>query len=187
LHTYHDRARRETRQRFNCVVFVLFLATMLGFLGYNSWQKHRLQTRHRHMTMLENQLTASTPLLNPETVLVLAAKAKEATERLNRYSERYTGMAVIAELSRRTPVDIDMTRMAIRLPSRAAADESGRRVLSITGIVRGDRLNLEPSLAAYMVQMKSSPLLAEPKIIEKTFEMLDGREVLRFTAELEIL
>jgi len=187
LQSYHDRTRRESRQRYNFFVFALFLLTMLGFLGYNSWQKHDLQSRYRRMTQLEEELTASAPLLNPETVLVLATKAKEATTRLNHYSERYTGMAVIAELARKAPDDIFMTRMAIRLPRDTATPEAKpRRLLSLDGIVRGDRLNLEPALAAFMVQMKTSPLLAEPKIIAKSFEMLDGREVLRFTAELEI-
>jgi hypothetical protein len=35
--------------------------------------------------------------------------------------------------------------------------------------------------------MKASPLLGAPRIIDKSFEMLDGREVLRFAAELEII
>lgn len=187
LQSHHDRSRRESRQRFNCVVFALFLLTMLGFVGYNSWQQHELQKRFHHLTQLENELAAASPLLNPETVLVLAAKAKEATDRLLRYSQRYTGMAVVAELSRQTPADIRMTRLGIRLPRDAATgDESPGRTLAIGGIVRGDRLTLEPSLAAYMVQLKASPLLAEPKIIDKSFEMLDGREILRFSAELEI-
>ena len=187
LETYHHRTRRESRQRFNCGVFGLFLLTMLGFLLYNTWQQRDLQARYQRMTQLQNELAAASPLLNPETVLVLAAKAKEATARLHRYSERYTGMAVIAELSRKTPDDIFMSRMAIRLPQDEAESEGKPpQSLSIGGIVRGDRLNLEPALAAFMVQMKTSPLLAEPKITEKSFEMLDGREVLRFAAELEI-
>ncbi len=188
LQTYHDRSKREKRQLFNSILFGFFLLAMLGFLAFTGWQKHHLLARHKQMLSLQQQLEESVPLLNPETVLILGTKVKEATGRLARHSDKYRGMAIIAELSRMTPADILMTKVAIRLPRREnTAEEKPRRVLAIGGIIRGERLNLEPTLAAYMVQMKASPLLAEPRIVDKSFEMLGGREVLRFTAELEII
>jgi Tfp pilus assembly PilM family ATPase len=188
LQTYHDRSKREKRQFFNCVLFGLFLLSMLGFLGYTGWQKHHLLAKHKQTIHLQQALEEFSPLLNPETVLILAAKAKEATGKLTQHSDKYRGVAVIAELSRMTPADILMTKIAIQLPHRNdSVEEKPRRVLAIGGIIRGERLNLEPTLAAYMVQMKASPLLTEPRIVDKSFEMLDGREVLRFTAELEII
>jgi hypothetical protein len=188
LQTHHERAKRETRQVFNAVVFGLFLLIMLAFVGYNSWQKHSLLAQHRQITHLQKELESFVPLLKPETVLVLAAKAKEANTRLNDYTEKYRGMAIIAELSRLTPEEIAMSRMAIRLPRQVEGDEATpRRILSIGGIIQGERLNLEPALADYMVRMKTSPLFSDPRIIDKSFEMLDGREVLRFTAELEVI
>jgi len=189
LQTFHDRSRREKRQLFNSILFGLFLLAMIGCLVYNGMQKHNLLVRHRHMTQLQEQLAGFSPLLNPETVLVLGAKAKEATTRLTRYGKKYRGMAVIAELSRLTPADIAMTDMAIRLPRRTVngEDPPPRRVLSIAGVIQGQRLKLESTLAAYLVQMKASPLFTGPRIIEKSFEMLGGQEVLRFRAELEVL
>lgn len=188
LQTYHDRSKREKRQLFNCVLFGLFLLSMLGFLGYTGWQKHHLLAKHKQTIRLQQELEKFSPLLKPETVLVLAAKAKEATGKLSRHSDKYRGVAVIAELSRLTPADILMTRIAIQLPrGEDTTEEKPRRMLAIGGIIRGERLDLEPTLAAYMVQMKTSPLLTEPRIVDKSFEMLDGREVLRFMAELEII
>ena len=188
LQPHHKRAKRETRQVFNSVIFGLFLLTMLGLLGYNGWQKHNLWSRHQQVTRLQKELEAFTPLLKPETVLVLAAKAKEANTRLSQYTEKYRGLAVIAELSRMTPDSIAMTRMAIQLPRQLNKEEdTARRVLAIGGLVQGERLDLEPALAAYMVRLKTSSLFKEPRIIGKSFEMQDGREVLRFTAELEVI
>jgi type IV pilus assembly protein PilM len=188
LQTHHDRAQREKRQLFNSAVFGFFLLTMLGFLGYTGWQKHHLMVRYRQMTHLQQELDTFSPLLNPETVLVLAAKTKEANTRIGQYTEKYRGLAVIAELSRMTPDGVAMTRMTIQLPRTPDGDEkTARRILSIGGVVQGERLHLEPALAAYMVRMKTSPLFADPRIVDKSFEMLGGREVLRFTAELEII
>lgn len=188
LHTHHERAKRETRQIFNSIVFGLFLLTVLALVGYNSWQKHDLLARHQQITRLQNELETFVPLLKPETVLVLAAKAKEANTRLSLYSEKYRGIAIIAELSRLTPEEIAMVRMAIRMPRQVKGEEAtARRILLIGGIIQGERLDLEPSLAAYMVRMKTSPLFSDPRIIDKSFEMRDGREVLRFTAELEVI
>jgi type IV pilus assembly protein PilM len=188
LQTYHERSRREKRQVFNAIIFGIFLALMLGFLGYHGWQKTSLMTRHQRLTELEKELTAFVPLLKPETVLILAAKAKEATGRMAQFSDKYRGMALVAELSRLTPAEIRMTQVAIRLPRDASTEEEKpRRMLAIDGIIQGARLDLEPALATYLVQMKASPLLGAPRIIDKSFEMLDGREVLRFAAELEII
>lgn len=188
LQTYHDRLKREKRQLFNSILFGFFLLAMLGFLGYTGWQKHHLRAKHKQMTSLQQKLGEFVPLLNPETVLILAAKAKEATGRLTQHGEKYRGVAIIADLAHMTPPDILMTKIAIRLPRHEeTAEKNPRRVLAIGGVIRGERLNLEPTLAAYMVKMKASPLLTEPRIVDKAFEMLGGREVLRFTAELEII
>ena len=188
LQTHHDRAQREERQLFNSVVFGCFLLIMLASMGYYGWQRHNLLSRQQQMSHLQKELDGFVPLLKPETVLVLAAKAKEAKTRLNEYTEKYRGIAIIAELSRLTPEEIAVSRMTIRLPRQGASDDPAtRRILLIGGIIQGERLDLEPALAAYMVRMKTSPLFSAPRIIDKSFEMLDGREVLRFTAELEVV
>ena len=188
LQTHHDRTQREKRQAFNSVVFGLFLLIMLAALGYNGWQKHKLLSRHQQISRLQKELEAFVPLLKPETVLVLAAKAKEANTRLNDYTEKYRGIAVIAELSRLTPEEVVMSRMTIRLPHQGEGEaQAPRWILLIGGVVQGDRLDLEPALASYMVRMKSSPLFSAPRVIDKSFEMMDGHEVLRFTAELEVI
>lgn len=188
LHTHHDRSKREKRQIFNCFVFGVFLLTMVGFLGYNGWQKHHLIARHQQMLSLQQELAQFTPLLKPETVLVLAAKTKEAVNRLAQHSDKYKGVALVAELSRMTPADIRMMQVTIQLPrSTDTAKEQPRRVLAIGGIIQGERRNLEPALATYMVQLKECPFFAMPRIVDKSFEMLGNREVLRFTAELEII
>jgi len=188
LHTHHDRSKREKRQIFNCFVFGVFLLTMVGFLGYNGWQKRQLIARHNQMRSLQQELAQFTPLLKPETVLVLAAKTKEAANRLAQHSDKYKGVALVAELSRMTPTDIRMMQVTIQLPrSTDNAKEQPRRVLAIGGIIQGERRNLEPALATYMVQLKECPFFAMPRIIDKSFEMLGNREVLRFTAELEII
>ncbi len=188
LQTHHDRAQREKHQVFNSVVFGLFLLIMLAALGYNGWQKHNLLSRQQQISRLQKELEAFVPLLKPETVLVLAAKAKEANSRLNDYTEKYRGIAVIAEVSRLTPEEVVMSRMTIRLPRQGEGDDqASRRMLLIGGVIQGERLELEPALAAYMVRMKTSPLFSDPRIIDKSFEMLDGQEVLRFTAELEVI
>jgi hypothetical protein len=188
LHTHQDRSKREKRQIFNCFVFGVFLLTMVGFLGYNGWQKHHLIARHKQMLALQQELEQFTPLIKPETVLVLAAKTKEAANRLAQHSDKYKGVALVAELARMTPADIRMMQVTIQLPrSTDTAKEQPRRVLAIGGIIQGERRNLEPALATYMVQLKECPFFAMPRIVDKSFEMLGNREVLRFTAELEII
>ena len=61
------------------------------------------------------------------------------------------------------------------------------RDLVLSGIVRGDRLNLESTLASYLMELNNSPLFDKPTISKKSFERYEDQEVLNFTARLKLL
>ena len=56
----------------------------------------------------------------------------------------------------------------------------------LDGIVRGDRLILESSLAGYLLELKNSPMFDQPTISKKSIEFYEDNEVLRFTARLNL-
>ncbi|MBW2337549.1 MAG: hypothetical protein JRF47_12465, partial [Deltaproteobacteria bacterium] len=59
--------------------------------------------------------------------------------------------------------------------------------LVLDGIVEGDRLILESTLAGYLMDLKNSPMLDQPKVSKKSFERYKDKDVLRFTARLKLL
>ncbi len=57
----------------------------------------------------------------------------------------------------------------------------------LNGIVQGNRLTMESTLAGYLMKLKNSPIFDHPIISEKSFELFDNKEALRFTARLKLI
>ena len=55
------------------------------------------------------------------------------------------------------------------------------------GVVIGNRLTFESILAGYIVKLKDSPLFETPSIENKSFKYLDKKEVLVFSAKLDLV
>jgi len=48
-------------------------------------------------------------------------------------------------------------------------------------------MSLESDLAGYLMTLKNSPLFKQPTITRKAVETLDNRQVMRFTAQMELV
>jgi len=187
LMPFPARLKREKHQMLNGALFAIFMILMAALVGFSAWQKHGIRLKQTQLEDLRRELNGFVPLVNRETVVILAAKARESSKQLTEFVTQYRGMATVGELTQRTPGAIKLVDLKMDMPRLAAnAENAPRQVLYLSGIVRGDRLDLEPTLAAYMIDLKQSPLLANPQITHKAFEILGNQEVLRFAAELEI-
>lgn len=187
IFTYRDEIRRQREVRTSRGIMALSALLVAVFLVVGSVQSRILERRHQEVVRLQQELNAIVPLVNRDLVLMLAARAKNAARQLQRYGERYQGVALVGELSRLTPPEIRLVDLRAEFPLAAAqGEEAPRRRLIIDGVVAGERAQLEPSLAGFMVRLKSSPLLTRPRIVSKAFEMRGGREVLTFSAELDL-
>jgi hypothetical protein len=58
--------------------------------------------------------------------------------------------------------------------------------LVLNGLVRGDRLTLESTLAGYLIELNNSPLFKQTVISKKSFERYEDQDVLTFTARLKL-
>ena len=65
--------------------------------------------------------------------------------------------------------------------------EQPRQQLEMEGVVIGNRLTFESILAGYIVKLKDSPLFETPSIENKSFKYLDKKEVLVFSAKLDLV
>jgi hypothetical protein len=61
------------------------------------------------------------------------------------------------------------------------------KVLILEGIVQGDRLTLESTLAGYLMELRNSPLFDQPDISTKSLEYSGNNQVLRFKAQLNLV
>ena len=65
--------------------------------------------------------------------------------------------------------------------------EQPKQQLEMEGVVIGNRLTFESILAGYIVKLKDSPLFETPSIENKSFKYLDKKEVLVFSAKLDLV
>jgi Tfp pilus assembly PilM family ATPase len=188
LYTFQDEFRRKRQLTTSRGVMGLFVLLVAVLMAVSTYQSRLLERRQQEVANLQKQLNAIVPLVNRDLVLMLAARAKNAARQLQHFGERYQGVALVGELSRLTPPAIRLVDLRAEFPAAAAkGEETPRRRLIIDGVVAGERSLLEPTLAGYMVRLKSSPLLAQPRIVTKAFDVMDGSEVLKFSAELEVI
>jgi len=103
-------------------------------------------------------------------------------------SETYLDLAVISEITNLTPANIRLMSISADFGELPSADkkEAPKKTLILDGIIQGERLNLESMLAGYLMELKNSPLFDQPSIDRKSFEFFENREVLHFTAQLNL-
>jgi hypothetical protein len=87
-----------------------------------------------------------------------------------------------------TPPNVRLLSLTAQLGDDPAMKKSAKnRGLVLSGVVRGDRMTLESTLAGYLMELKNSPLFDKPTISKKSFEHYEGVEVLKFTAQLKLV
>ena len=123
----------------------------------------------------------------------MVTKVQGKTDTLEAISKRYMGMAVIGEISELTPSNIRLFSITAEFGRPLAYNQEEKeskgkkKLLNIEGVIFGDRMKLETSLADYIIKLKSSPMFDRPVIKKRSFEFFDDKEVLQFTAQLDLV
>jgi hypothetical protein len=125
-------------------------------------------------------------------ILKLVDETRANRSQIRAIGQKYFGLAVISELTELTPASVRLISISTTLagaPGKQQGNNQGPqpKTLVLDGIVSGDRLILEPKLAGFLMELKNSPMFAEPKLSKKSFERFKDKEVLRFTARLKLL
>ena len=130
-------------------------------------------------------------------ILKLVQQIREKNQSNRAVGQKYLNLAVISEVVDLTPPNVRLLSIATHLGplhKKAAAkgvkkgnkDQPSSKFLILEGIVQGDRLTLESTLAGYLMELKNSPLFDQPNISTKSFEYSGNNPVLRFKARLKL-
>ena len=79
-----------------------------------------------------------------------------------------------------------MTRTAF-VTSCRRKNENIKKNLILEGIIFGDRMTFESTLSDYLVQLKKVPLFSRASVQKRAVELLEEKEVMKFTAQLELI
>ncbi|MCG6911840.1 MAG: pilus assembly protein PilM, partial [Deltaproteobacteria bacterium] len=188
IYTYKNKQSDDNAKRANHIIaagIVLFIAICSGVYW---WGNAFLKEKSVELAQLKSKVETFSPLVNKELIINLASQTRNKRKSLKLLSSRYKGMAVINELSTITPGEIKLLSITADFGDpEASPKENGRQTLTLEGIVMGDRLTFESTLAAYIVGLGSSPMFQTPSVESKSFKFLENKEVLQFRAMLDLV
>ncbi len=184
IFTYREKNRAAKSQRLNSSLFAVLLTIMVGCGAFYFWQSEQIDQKETTAWALRRELDAFAPRVNQDLIGTLLEKVKKRQQALKDVGTRYKAVAVINEVSRLTPDNIRLLNLGIDFAPTAQGKP--KRVLKLEGVIFGDRLTFESTLAEYLVKLEGSPLLNDFTIEKRAFSYVDENEVLRFTAQMEV-
>ena len=192
LHTYKDKQKAVRSQWINRGVFGAFVMVVLLCVGVTFWQGRQLEEKEFKLLQLQRQLETVTLRVDKNLILKLVDETQANRRQIKEIGQKYFGLAVISELTHLTPSSVRLISISTTLagaPDGQKGNKKGsaKKTLVLNGIIRGDRLILEPKLAGYLMELKNSPMFDDPKLSKKSFERYKDNDVLRFTARFKLL
>jgi type IV pilus assembly protein PilM len=199
LFTYKDKRKDIRNRRINRIVFAGFLILMAVCVGISLIQEREIQAKDAQKKQLQQHLEGYNLRVDKNLILKLVQEIREKNRADQAIGKKYLNLAVISEVINLTPSNIRLLSIATQLgplPDKTPKKEEKNKkqaappkpkVLILEGIVEGDRLTLESALAAYLMELKDSPLFDQPTISNKSFAFSGNNEVLRFTAKLNLV
>ena len=188
LHTYKDKKKVVNIQRINRGVFAGFLLLVALCVGVSFWQDGQVKARELKLLELRQQLDGFAVRVDKKLILKLVNETQIKFREVREIGEKYFSVAVISEITDLTPVNVRLLSILTQVnnqPGRKKATEKGTVILD--GIVQGNRLVLESTLAGYLMELRNSPLFDHPTISKKSFERIENKDGLRFTARLKLI
>lgn len=188
IYTYKDKQRHENARKVNQGILASILFFLAICFGLFLWGNHLIDQKKMELAKLQTEAESFKPLVSKNLIINLASKTQEKRKAVKQLGDRYKGIAVINEISSITPSEIRLLSITANMGQKKQTDgEQPRQQLEMEGVVIGNRLTFESILAGYIVKLKDSPLFETPSIENKSFKYLDKKEVLVFSAKLDLV
>ena len=201
LYTYKEKHQGVRNKRINTAVYVAFILLMAVCVGISFWQEGIIREKTDQKLQLQQHLEEYNLRVDKNLILKLVEEIRSKNRADRAVGKKYLNLAVIGEVVNLTPENIRLLSISTQLgplaedktppvedktKKKKEAVKPPPKVLVLEGIVQGDRLSLEASLAGFLMELKNSPLFDQPTINKKSFEFSGNNEVLRFTAKLNL-
>ena len=188
IYTYKDKQRFENSRKVNRGIFASILFFLAVCFGLFLWGNHLIDQKKMELAKLQTEIKKFKPLINKNLIIDLASRAQNKRKAIKKLGEKYKGMAIINEISSITPSEIRLINISANMGQKTqSGDGKSTQQIKMEGIVLGDRLTFESTLAGYVVKLKSSPMFGPPSIESKSYKYIDQKEVLLFSAKLDLV
>lgn len=185
LMTYKDKKKKINIALVNRSIFCTLAAVLLICIGILLVIGSAADDKKAALSKLESDYRRSIQV-DENVVPMFLTKIEKDRHYVKSYSERYLGLATMTELSRLTPLNIQLLTVLARLDqqtSKGGVVQKGW--LTIDGIVSGNISNLEDLLVEYVLKLQGSPMFSQAKISKSSIESFGHSEILRFTLNVK--
>jgi Tfp pilus assembly PilM family ATPase len=187
IYTSKDRRKPERIAFINRVIFAGFIAAFLicsgvmVYLGYAGYHKKA------SIAALEGELATFKPLIERDAIVKMTEQLRQRQQTARAYSQRYLGMATIAELSLLTPPEIRLVNLKAELGVVDGGKTKGVSPhVEVEGVVLGERKDLEGVLAGYVMKLGASPMFKRVDIQKSQFATYRDSDFLRFVIDIKL-
>jgi len=188
IYTYKDKQIADSARKVNQSILVSILLFLAVCFGLFLWGNNLIDQKKLERAKLQTEVESFKPLVNKNLIIDLASKTQYKRKTIKELGDRYKGIAVINAISSITPPEIRLLSISVSMGKKSlATGKQSQQQLEVEGVVIGDHLTFESTLAGYIVKLKGSPLFGTPSIENKSFKYLDHKEVLLFTAKLDLV
>ncbi len=184
LYTYSDRSISEKIKKASRLAFAgLFLATCVcaGLFYVQSW---KLQNYEAKLAAVQMQLSTFRPRVNKGLINAQVEEIKLRQKKLRDYSDRYMPLAAFSELSERTTDAVRLLGLKAYFGDRQEKEES--KLIKLDGFVSGVREEQDSFLGEYLAQLAASRVFGEVEGDGGKTNILDDKEVFRFSASCKV-
>ncbi len=189
IQSYGERKKARYVTRFNRIVTAAMYCSLLLCLAFAAHEWRGAARAKAELARLEMQLEKSPPL-NRQTLIRMTSASSLKAQQYAQLGRRYEGMALIGELSSRTPEPvrlISLKYLAGGQPNgQGSASAQGGNTAVVTGVVSGRRDMLDSELASYVMELRSSPLFSGVSVSEGKAGSAGERAFLPFELDLKV-
>lgn len=175
LRTYKQRQAEQSQQTL-ARILLLALAGALVVIGAVGYGIERHAAEHRtELQAARQQLQSMGAVIDEQTLTRSVEQYAVRQASLRKAAERFTAPVVLAELSRRAPAGLKIVSLTIDLgvpPAAPAAPPPPDKpkavqpsdLVTLEGVVFGDKAELEPTLSRFIIELQASPLFNMPVV-----------------------
>jgi len=186
--TYKDKEKLVSIRHINRGIFAAFIIIIAVFMGIFLWQGRIKELKKAKIFQLQKEISQYIPKVNQESLMLMASKYNKKQKDLKEYSMKYLGMAIIKDLTMKTPSNIRLLSITGNFGSiieNKAKDTP--KILEVDGIILGNRDLFDSSLAGYLIKLKDSSLFNQLSIIKNEVEVYEEREALHFILNIQLV
>ena len=194
LFTYKDKERAAGIVRFNRAALGVFVVLAVVCTGVFAYQSYTVYQKKTALEGIEKQIANLGPPVQRDQLTKLAAKVSEKRQLFKGYAEQYLDMVLLSELTTLTPRNIRFLDIKLNLgagpgakDAKGAAATGKLDVISLEGLILGERETLETNLAGYMRDLNTSPMFHQITIEKNALvPYLRKQEALHFILNLKV-